>query len=86
MSFILWQIGQNNEPHEERVELIIVSFSEVLKEQRLDKGGFCGKWYIYGEKFRGFEKNSVKLIQVDIWLHLTCNMMWCKLWHWTETT
>lgn len=40
MSFILWQIGQNNEPHEERVELIIVSFSEVLKEQRLDKGFF----------------------------------------------
>lgn len=50
MSFILWQIGQNNEPHEERVELIIVSFSEVLKEQRLDKGFFCGKWYIYGLK------------------------------------
>lgn len=40
MSFILWQIGQNHEPHEERVELIIVSFSEVLKEQRLDKGCF----------------------------------------------
>lgn len=54
MSFILWQIGQNNEPHEERAELIIVSF---LKEQRLDKGCFfVGNYIFLVKSSEGFKK------------------------------